>query len=475
MLHGTVEEREKIKAPIRREKISRKGSSSVADIVITSYETLISDIVWFQRAFVWRYEVLDEGHRIKNGHCKRAQMLARLRTDFKLVLTGSAERMDNSVEDFGSGASDATSSQPEPKAEKRKVRILDNILMKLRKCSIQPYLLNDAIPDDYEPGNRIIEASGKFAVLRKILVKHVRLDGGTPSAMRNLSMYLFQIDPRYMVFLVFIRAGGEGLNLISASTVLFLDEDWNPQVMKQAESRVHRMGQTQPVEIFCIQAKGTTEGQMSRRLVKKAYLAATITGNTELEPSISVKAIGLGDAFQHQTRWTTLRYSIWPFWRHGFQRCQASVPERFKHSVITMDEERAWIEKSARVGTNNFNGETVDTSGRSFSVYKETVPLNLFRAARRIGEERTVMIDGFAVSKDSILDSAPLSPGGKPFEKQEGRSSTAKISHELQADDAIEHKCFLTDASRLYDYVLGLYDLELTPLVAQQAQMDQYG
>ena len=86
--HGTAEEKGKIKAFLRRERNSIKGISSVADIVITSYETLISDIVWFQRTFFWKYVVLDEGHRIKNGHSKRAQMLARLRAEFKLVLTG---------------------------------------------------------------------------------------------------------------------------------------------------------------------------------------------------------------------------------------------------------------------------------------------------------------------------------------------------------------------------------------------------
>lgn len=43
-----------------------------------------------------------------------------------------------------------------------------------------------------------------------------------------------------------------------------------------------------------------------------------------------------------------------------------------------------------------------------------------------------------------------------------------------QAQDAIEHMCFLTDANRLYSHALGLYDLELTLLVAQQAQMVSY-
>lgn len=47
----------------------------------------------------------------------------------------------------------------------------------------------------------------------------------------------------------------------------------------------------------------------------------------------------------------------------------------------------------------------------------------------------------------------------------------AIVKNPEQADDAIEHMCFLTDANRLYSHALGIYDLELTLLVAQQAQM----
>ena len=84
--HGT-DEIEKIKTLVRRKNLS-KSRFPVTSVVITSYETLVSEIAWFQRAFVWKYVVLDEGHRIKNGQSKRAQILARVRAEFKLVLTG---------------------------------------------------------------------------------------------------------------------------------------------------------------------------------------------------------------------------------------------------------------------------------------------------------------------------------------------------------------------------------------------------
>lgn len=58
------------------------------DVLITSYDTVISDIVWFRRVFVWKYVILDEGHHIKNPEAKRTKMLNQLKTEFKLVLTG---------------------------------------------------------------------------------------------------------------------------------------------------------------------------------------------------------------------------------------------------------------------------------------------------------------------------------------------------------------------------------------------------
>lgn len=123
--------------------------------------------------------------------------------------------------------------------------------------------------------------------------KYVRLDGSTSRPRRTLSTYLFQNDDPYLVFLISIRAGGEGLNLISSSTVIFLDEDWNPQVMKQTCSRVHRIGQKKPVEIYRLQSKGTVEDQMCQRLAKKAYMADRVLENVRSSDNGSPMAMSI--------------------------------------------------------------------------------------------------------------------------------------------------------------------------------------
>lgn len=86
--HGTPSKKEavmKLLSTVRGR--NRRSSKSAVDIVITSYETLTSDIKWF-RKFVWQYVVLDEGHRIKNNQSQRAQAIHKISAEYRLVLTG---------------------------------------------------------------------------------------------------------------------------------------------------------------------------------------------------------------------------------------------------------------------------------------------------------------------------------------------------------------------------------------------------
>lgn len=72
--NGTQEERTRIKTTIARQRRSK----SIPDLVVASYDTVMPDITWFRRAFVWKYIVLDEGHRINNSESKKAQLLDKI-------------------------------------------------------------------------------------------------------------------------------------------------------------------------------------------------------------------------------------------------------------------------------------------------------------------------------------------------------------------------------------------------------------
>jgi SWI/SNF-related matrix-associated actin-dependent regulator of chromatin subfamily A member 5 len=332
------------------------------------------------------------------------------------------------------------------------------------QCSIHPYLFADAIPDHYELGDHIINQSGKFLVLKELIQHYVaskmkvivfsnfdqalnlcedllmmlqgsnrafeyaRLDGRTTGPWRKVMVHLFQHDPRYKVFLVSIRAGGEGLNLTGSSVIVFLDEDWNPQVMRQAEARVHRIGQTRPVEIYKLRSTGTVEEQMSRRLVKKAYIADTVTDTTpthcagnecldmlkiEQMSSMSQSStdtfalpspVFVDQTFLSQKQIDTDKMAQWDI-STILNKCASTQRGEGLSGSLTVEQEQLWLEKADRVRTNLFNGVTIDTSRRHHSVYAEEESNNLLRSDRRIGKERTVMIDGYAVSKESLSPS----------------------------------------------------------------------
>merc|ERR1719453_1692520 len=79
----------------------------------------------------------------------------------------------------------------------------------------------------------------------------LRLDGSTPADERERRMYKFNApDSPYFIFLLSTRAGGLGLNLATADTVIIFDSDWNPMMDAQAQDRAHRIGQRNEVRVF---------------------------------------------------------------------------------------------------------------------------------------------------------------------------------------------------------------------------------
>lgn len=71
-----------------------------------------------------------------------------------------------------------------------------------------------------------------------------RIDGGVSQADRQQQIKAFNTERDYKLFLLSTRAGGLGINLTSADTVVIFDSDWNPQQDLQAQDRAHRIGQT---------------------------------------------------------------------------------------------------------------------------------------------------------------------------------------------------------------------------------------
>ncbi|TFY66989.1 hypothetical protein EVJ58_g1916 [Rhodofomes roseus] len=194
--------------------------------------------------------------------------------------------------------------------QKDKWRRLMNLLMQLRKVCDHPYLLSNAEPENYTIGEHLIASSSKLVLLDKLFadilpkgervllftqwtgmldlledfmalrgIRYARLDGSTTRARRTLDIKLFQQDNSpYQVFLISTKAGGLGINLTKATTVVLVDSDWNPQNDLQAIARAHRIGQTKRVRVLKLICQGSVEDQMLDRIRRKLFLSLKVMG-----------------------------------------------------------------------------------------------------------------------------------------------------------------------------------------------------
>ncbi|XP_039315776.2 chromodomain-helicase-DNA-binding protein 1-like isoform X3 [Saimiri boliviensis] len=183
---------------------------------------------------------------------------------------------------------------------------LQNILCQLRKCVDHPYLFDGVEPEPFEVGDHLIEASGKLHLLDKLLAllysrghrvllfsqmtqmldilqdymdyrgySYERVDGSVRGEERHLAIKNFGQQPIF-VFLLSTRAGGVGMNLTAADTVIFVDSDFNPQNDLQAAARAHRIGQNKSVKVIRLIGRDTVEEIVYRKAASKLQLTNTI-------------------------------------------------------------------------------------------------------------------------------------------------------------------------------------------------------
>ena len=125
-------------------------------------------------------------------------------------------------------------------------------------------------------------------VIRRLQARgigYVSFHGGVPAEKRPALVERFRDDPDCRVFLS-TDAGATGLNLQHASTLVNMDLPWNPAIMEQRIGRIHRMGQTRPVQIINLVSQGTIEeGMLSVLAFKRSLSAGILDGG---DPEISL-------------------------------------------------------------------------------------------------------------------------------------------------------------------------------------------
>jgi SNF2 family DNA or RNA helicase len=187
------------------------------------------------------------------------------------------------------------------------IPILD-ALMKLRQVCCDPRLVTvdaarsvrksakydrffELLEQQLEKGRRVLVFS-QFTRMLALLsegmrergIRHVALTGSTVHRQRPIDEFS---EGKVDVFLISLKAGGTGLNLTSADTVIHYDPWWNPAAQAQATDRAYRIGQTRPVFVYSLIVAGSVEERMLALQQRKRNLAEAIIGSQRDGPPIS--------------------------------------------------------------------------------------------------------------------------------------------------------------------------------------------
>lgn len=148
-------------------------------------------------------------------------------------------------------------------ASSGKMMLLDQLLSKLKKDGHRVLIFSQMV--------KMLDILGDYLSLRGY--KFQRLDGTIAAGPRRMAINHFNADESDdFCFLLSTRAGGLGINLMTADTVVIFDSDWNPQADLQAMARAHRIGQKRPVNIYRLVSKETVEEEVLERARNKLLL-----------------------------------------------------------------------------------------------------------------------------------------------------------------------------------------------------------
>lgn len=144
-----------------------------------------------------------------------------------------------------------------------KMMLLDQLLTKLKKDNHRVLIFSQMV--------RMLDILSDYLALRGYLYQ--RLDGTIAAGPRRIAIDHFNAqESSDFCFLLSTRAGGLGINLMTADTVVLFDSDWNPQADLQAMARAHRIGQTKPVTVYRLVSKDTVEEEVLERARNKLML-----------------------------------------------------------------------------------------------------------------------------------------------------------------------------------------------------------
>ncbi|XP_078494335.1 SWI/SNF protein [Ciona intestinalis] len=273
-----------------------------------------------------------------------------------------------------------------------RVRLL-NILMQLRKCCNHPYLFDGAEPGPpYTTSEHLVVNSGKLSVLDKLLPKfqeqgdrvlifsqmtrildiledycmwrgynYCRLDGQTPHEDRQRQINEFnRPGSEKFIFMLSTRAGGLGINLMTANIVILFDSDWNPQVDMQAMDRAHRIGQKKQVMVFRLITENTVEERIIERAEMKLHLDNIVIQQGRL--------VDQSQKLGKDEMLNMIRHGA----NHVFASKESEITDEDINAIIAHGEARTneMKQRLHKLGEGALRKFTLDEGESAYSVYK---------------------------------------------------------------------------------------------------------
>lgn len=265
-----------------------------------------------------------------------------------------------------------------------------NVVVELKKCCNHPFLFESADHGyggdsigDRNKVERIVMSSGKLVLLDKLLVRlretnhrvlifsqmvrmldilseylslrgfqFQRLDGSTRADLRHQAMEHFNAPGSDdFCFLLSTRAGGLGINLATADTVIIFDSDWNPQNDLQAMSRAHRIGQQETVNIYRFVTCKSVEEDILERAKKKMVLDHLVIQKLNAEGRLEKKETKKGASmFDKNELSAILRFGAEELFKED------KTDEETKRKLESMDIDEI-LERAEKVETKAAEGE----------------------------------------------------------------------------------------------------------------------
>ncbi|THD23544.1 Chromodomain-helicase-DNA-binding protein 3 [Fasciola hepatica] len=359
---------------------------------------------------------------------------------------------------------------------------LMNSLMHLQKVCDHPYLLpagdsiaprvNPSQPNSaYEP-RALIQVSGKMSVLSDMLeglksrghrvllysrlttmldileeailnagYSYERFDGSVKGPIRQLAIDRFNApNSKAFIFLLSTRAGGEGINLASADTVILFDSDWNPQCDLQALSRAHRIGQSRHVVVYRFVTRNTMEERIYSVARRKLALTHLVVDQHEQRKQNREEWRNRqAETNKHNAAADAESPFNTPHDSESTSREDAedgSVTDSSATTVQTSAASAPIVSSGNRLSRPEMNEMLRHGVESLFSLDDQLDESELFKAARDCGSDDTKRIVYDAAAIDRLLDRSNLSA-----DKEEPKSvadeylSVFRVAHFDQATD----------------------------------------